>query len=161
MNTLSLQNTEVGAVIYITKEISDFQGDWTSWVLKAFVYALSRFQLFETPGTVASQTPQSMGILQTGILECIAMPSSRESSQPGIKHRPPAMQADSLTSEPPGKPKNNGVGSLSLLQETFLTQESKPGYPALQASYLGRSQATREVQGMSLKRKILTLHEYM
>ena len=123
MNTLSLQNTEVGAVIYITKEISDFQGDWTSWVLKAFVYALSRFPLFETPGTVASQTPQSMGILQTGILECIAMPSSRESSQPGIKHRPPAMQADSLTSEPPGKPKNNGVGSLSLLQGILLTQE--------------------------------------
>ena len=29
----------------------------------------------------------------------------------------------SLPSEPPGKPKNNGVGSLSLLQGIFLTQE--------------------------------------
>ena len=29
----------------------------------------------------------------------------------------------SLPSEPPGKPKNNGVGSLSLHQGIFLTQE--------------------------------------
>ena len=27
-------------------------------------------------------------------------------------------------SEPPGKPKNTGVGSLSLLQQVFQTQES-------------------------------------
>ena len=33
------------------------------------------------------------------------------------------MWADSLLSELPGKPKNTGVGSLSLLQGNFLTQE--------------------------------------
>ena len=33
------------------------------------------------------------------------------------------MQADSLPSEPPGKPKNTGAGSLSLLQQIFPTQE--------------------------------------
>ena len=34
------------------------------------------------------------------------------------------MQVDFfLLSEPPGKPKNTGVGSLSLLQRIFLTQE--------------------------------------
>ena len=38
-----------------------------------------------------------------------------------------ALQADCLLSEPPGKPKNTGVGSLSLLQEIFLTQESNRG----------------------------------
>ena len=32
---------------------------------------------------------------------------------------------DSLPAEPPGNPKDTGVGSLSLLQGTFLTQESK------------------------------------
>ena len=42
----------------------------------------------------------------------------------GIKARSPALRADSLPSEPPGKPKNTGVGSLSLLQGNFLTQES-------------------------------------
>jgi len=30
---------------------------------------------------------------------------------------------DSLSSEPPGKPKNTGVSSLSLLQRVFLTQK--------------------------------------
>ena len=30
---------------------------------------------------------------------------------------------DSLPDEPPGKPKNIGVGSLALLQQIFLTQE--------------------------------------
>ena len=43
----------------------------------------------------------------------------RESSQP----RSPAVQADSLLTEPPWKPKNAGVGSLSLLQGIFPTQE--------------------------------------
>jgi len=34
----------------------------------------------------------------------------------GIKLRSPTLQVDSLPSEPPGKPKNTGVSSLSLLQ---------------------------------------------
>ena len=43
---------------------------------------------------------------------------------PGIEARSPTLQVDSLPSEPPGKPKNTGVGSLSFLQGIFLTQES-------------------------------------
>ena len=38
-----------------------------------------------------------------------------------------ALQVDSLPSEPPGKPKNTGVGNLFLLQGIFLTQESNQG----------------------------------
>ena len=34
------------------------------------------------------------------------------------------LQMDSLRSEPPGKPKNTGVGSLSFLQGIFPTQKS-------------------------------------
>ena len=45
-------------------------------------------------------------------------------SDPGIKPGSPTLQADSLPSEPPGKPKNTAVGSLSLFQGIFLTQES-------------------------------------
>ena len=37
------------------------------------------------------------------------------------------MQADSLPTEPQRKPKNIGVGSLFLLQQIFLTQESNRG----------------------------------
>ena len=44
---------------------------------------LSRVQLFATPGTVAHQVPLSMRILlQARIVEWVAMPSSRRSSQP-------------------------------------------------------------------------------
>ena len=43
---------------------------------------------------------------------------------PGIESRSPALQADSLLSEPSGKPKNTGVGSLTLLQGIFPIQES-------------------------------------
>ena len=46
---------------------------------------------------------------------------------PGIKPRYPALQVDSLPSEPPGKPKNAGVGTLSLLHGIFLIQKSKGG----------------------------------
>ena len=39
-------------------------------------------RLFATPETVAHQAPLSMGFLQARILEWVAMPSSRGSSQP-------------------------------------------------------------------------------
>ena len=38
---------------------------------------------------------------------------------PGIKPRSPILQADSLSSELPGKPKNTGVSRLSFLQGVF------------------------------------------
>ena len=69
------------------------------------------------------------GILQGRILEWVTMPSSRGSSQPRDWEEPreepgsPALQADSLSAEPPGKPKNTGEGSLSLLQQIFPIQE--------------------------------------
>ena len=46
---------------------------------------------------------------------------------PGIKPRSPALQVDSLPSEPLGKPMNTGVGSLSLFQGILLTQASNQG----------------------------------
>ena len=42
---------------------------------------------------------------------------------PGTKLRFPTLQVDSLPAEPPGKPKNIGVDSLSIFQWIFLTQE--------------------------------------
>ena len=52
------------------------------------------------------------------------IPFSRGSSQSRNRTRSPVLQADSLPAEPPGKPKNIGVGSLYLLQRVFRTQES-------------------------------------
>ena len=67
------------------------------------------------------------GILQARILEWVAFPFSRASSQPRDWAQYPTLQANSLPAEPPGKPKNIGVGSLSLLQWVFLTQELNRG----------------------------------
>ena len=67
------------------------------------------------------------GILQSRILEWVAFPSPGDLPNPGIEPRTPALQADSLPAEPQGKPKNTGVGSLSLLQRMFPTQESNWG----------------------------------
>ena len=54
-------------------------------------------------------------------------PSPGDFPNLGIKPKSPALQADSLPAEPPGKPKNTGVGSFSLLQWIFPTQGSNPG----------------------------------
>ena len=52
------------------------------------------------------------------ILVWVAYPFSRGSSW----LRSPTLQVDSLPFEPPGKSKNSGVSSLSLLQGIFLTR---------------------------------------
>ena len=52
-------------------------------------------------------------ILQARILEWVAIPFSRDLPNPGFKRGSPALQADALPSEPPGKPwVNRSKGSL-------------------------------------------------
>ena len=46
----------------------------------------------------------SMGILQARILEWLLCPPPSDLPNPGIEPRSPSLQADSLLSEPPGKP---------------------------------------------------------
>ena len=65
---------------------------------------LSGVQLFATLWTVARQAPLSTGIFQAKMLEWVTMPLSRGSSQPRARTQFPTLQADSLPSEPPGKP---------------------------------------------------------
>ena len=54
-------------------------------------------------------------------------PAPGDLLDPGIKPRSPTLQADALPAEPPGQPRNTGVGSLLLLQGIFPTQESNQG----------------------------------
>ena len=51
------------------------------------------------------------------------MPSCRGFSQPRGRTQVSRIEANYLPSEPPGKPKNTGVGNLSLVQGIFPTQE--------------------------------------
>ena len=78
--------------------------------------------------SVMSNSLQSHGLYNpwnspgqnTGMGSCSHLQGS---SQPrGQTHVSP-LQADSLPVEPPENQKNTGVGSLSLLQQIFLTQE--------------------------------------
>ena len=53
-----------------------------------------------------------------------------------IKPRSSTLQANSLPAEPPGKPKNTVVGSLSLLQWILSNPGTELGSPALQVDSL-------------------------
>ena len=90
---------------------------------------LSRVQLFPTPWTVACQAPLSMGFFRQEYRSGLPCPPPGALPTPGIEPRSPALQVDSLLSEPPGKPKNTGVVSLSLFQGIFPNQGSNPGLP--------------------------------
>ena len=57
-----------------------------------------------TPGTVAHQAPPSMGFSRQEYWSGLPFPSPGDLPDPGIEPRSPTLQADALTSEPPGKP---------------------------------------------------------
>ena len=65
---------------------------------------LSLVWLFATPWTVACQTPLSMEFSRQEYWNGLPLPSPGDLPDPGIEPGSPALQADSLSSEPPGKP---------------------------------------------------------
>ena len=67
------------------------------------VKSLSRVRLLVTPCTAAHQAPLSMGFSRQEYRSGLSFPSSGDFPKPGIEPRSPALQADSLLSEPPGK----------------------------------------------------------
>ena len=64
------------------------------------VKSLSCVRLFATPWTVAYQ---SKGFSRQEYWSGLPFPSPEDLPDPGIQPRSPALQADALTSEPPGK----------------------------------------------------------
>ena len=54
------------------------------------------------------------GILQARILETVAIPFSRVSSQPRTEAKSPTLQVDSLPAEPQGNPRHSGEGLANL-----------------------------------------------
>ena len=72
-----------------------------------FLYLLksvSRVRLFVTPWTVAYQAPPSMGFSRQEYWSGLPFPSPGDLPNPGIEPGFPTLEADALTSEPPGKP---------------------------------------------------------
>ena len=60
--------------------------------------------LLQSPWTVARQDPLSMKFSRQEYCSGLPFPSPGDLPDPGIKPRSSALQADSLPSEPPGKP---------------------------------------------------------
>ena len=79
--------------------------------------SLSRVQLFATPWTVAYKGSLSMELSRQEYWSRLPFPSPGDLPHPGIEPRPPALQADTLPSEPPGKPINlympHQIGKIS------------------------------------------------
>ena len=76
----------------------------------------------EEPGRL-----QSMEFSRPEYRSGLAILVSRGSSQPRDRTQVSQIAGDSIPAEPQRKPANTGVGSLSLRQQIFPTQELNPG----------------------------------
>ena len=65
---------------------------------------LSHVQFFVTPWTVAHQVPLSMEFYRQEHWSGLPFPSPEDIPNPGMKPWSPALETDSLLSEPPGMP---------------------------------------------------------
>ena len=65
--------------------------------------SLSRVRLVVTPWTVAYQASPSMGFSRQEHWSGLPFLSPGDLPDPGIEPGSPALEADTLTSEPPGK----------------------------------------------------------
>ena len=68
------------------------------------VKSLSRVPLFVTTWTIVHQPPLSMEFSRQEYWSGLPFPSPGDLPNPRIKPMSPTLQADSLLSEPPGKP---------------------------------------------------------
>ena len=71
--------------------------------VKVKVKSLSHVRIFATPGTVAHQAFPSMGFSRQEYWSGLTFPSPGGLPNPGIESGSPALQTDTLPSEPPGK----------------------------------------------------------
>ena len=83
------------------------------------VKSLSHVRLFGTPWTVAYQAPPSMGFSRQEYWRGLPFPSPGDCPDPRIEPGSPALQIDSLLSEPPGKPMSLGLSLAVLTHRLF------------------------------------------
>ena len=97
------------------------------WKHTKKVKSLSRVQLFETPWTVAYQPPPSMEFSRQECWSGLPFPSPGDLPDPGIEPGSPALQADVLPSEPPGKPWKHTKGLTKVKEKWGLWKDQKVG----------------------------------
>ena len=102
-------------------EAEDSKKKWQEYA-EGEVKSLSRVRLFATPWTVAYQASPSMGFSRQEYWSGLPFPSPGKLSDPGIEPRSPALEADTLTSEPPGKPGGQVEASFKTLNRIWGSQ---------------------------------------
>ena len=80
-----------------------------TWGLAMWVKSLSHVWLFATPWTVAHQAPPSMEFSRQEHWSGLPFPPPGDHPDPAIELRSPALQTETLLSEPPGKPRGFAV----------------------------------------------------
>ena len=76
---------------------------------------------FATPWTIVRQAPLSVGFPRQDYWNGLLLPSPGDLPDPGVEPASPALQADSLPREPPGKPKQ----IYALFQINFFQWNAK------------------------------------
>ena len=101
--------------------------------MKVKVKSLSHVRLFATPWTVAHQAPPPVGFSRQEYWSGLPFPSPGDLPNPGIEPRSPALQADTLPSEPPGKLKRRGEKSRIM---SWYLEDSGEGHWVLHGQAL-------------------------
>ena len=112
-------NTEHRVKIHTYKPGSPHQSETESEVVQLCLTLCD-------PWTVAHQAPLSMGFSRQEYWSGLPFPSPGDLPDPGIEFRSPTLQADALTSAPPGKPLNTRIQSLR--KPTIETQNFRSKY---------------------------------
>ena len=106
---------------------AEVQGLRSGLAFPAVCWLLSRVQHFVTPGTVARQAPHPWNSpgKNTGVGCHFLLQGNLPN--PGIERRSPALQADALTSEPPGKSQLNEKQVLTWINRRERRTQEKAG----------------------------------
>ena len=131
----------------------DGSAQWCGWVKKAKDWDLSIrsnnqnrwyfakkliscVQLFATTWTVAYQAPPSMGFSRQEYWSRLTFSSPVDLPKPGIKPRSPALQADTLPSEPPVKLDDTSIGYIYLERGLGVKVDWSKDYESMSLSHV-------------------------
>ena len=94
--------------------LTDEHREFMDSIMLLLLSCFSCVRFCATPWTVAHQAPPSMGFSRQEYWSGLPFPSPGDFPNPGIEPRSPTFPADTITSEPPGKPR-------TVLQEELKT----------------------------------------
>ena len=130
-----------------------------TWQVKTYkVKSPSHVRLFAIPQTVVYQASLSMGFSRQEYWRGLPFPSPGDLPDPGIKPRSLALQADTLPSEPPEKPKPMGCSKSNskrrVYSNTILPQETRKSLGNL-TLYLKQLEKEEESPKISRRKEII------